>query len=52
MIAIRKILCAKGAQIVDISIPEIGEHDLLVQIKAIAMCKPDVKVFEWSALLL
>lgn len=51
MKAIRKLSPQPGAEIVDIPIPEIGEHDLLVRVKAAAMCKSDVEVFEWTPLV-
>ena len=51
MKAIRKIAREEGAEIVEIAAPEIGEHDLLVKIKAAAMCKSDVDVFEWTPLV-
>lgn len=51
MIALRKTEPSEGAVFVEIPTPEIGEQDLLVQIKATAMCKSDVEVFEWSPLV-
>lgn len=51
MKALRKTKHGEGAEFVDIPIPEIGEHDLLVKVKAAAMCKSDVEVFEWSPLV-
>lgn len=51
MIALRKTKPGPGAEFVEIPIPEIGEHDLLVKVKAAAMCKSDVEVFEWSDLV-
>lgn len=51
MKALRKTKHGEGAEFVDIPVPEIGEHDLLVKVKAAAMCKSDVEVFEWSPLV-
>ncbi len=51
MQALRKMKAGPGAEFVEIPIPEIGEHDLLVKVKAAAMCKSDVEVFEWSPLV-
>ncbi len=51
MQALRKTKAGPGAEFVEVPIPEIGEHDLLVKIKATAMCKSDVEVFEWSSLV-
>jgi len=51
MQALRKTKAGPGAEFVEVPIPEIGEHDLLVKIKATAMCKSDVEVFEWTPLV-
>jgi len=51
MIALRKTKPGEGAEFVDIPVPEIGDHDLLVKVKAAAMCKSDVEVFEWTELV-
>ncbi len=51
MKAIRKTKREAGAEILEIAAPEIGEHDLLVKVKAAAMCKSDVDVFEWTPLV-
>lgn len=51
MQALRKTKSGTGAEFVEVPIPEIGEHDLLVQVKATAMCKSDVEVFEWTPLV-
>jgi threonine 3-dehydrogenase len=36
---------------VDISVPEIGPKELLVKVKASAICKSDIEVFEWTPLV-
>ncbi len=51
MKALRKIKPGPGADFVNIPVPVIGEHDLLVRVKATAMCKSDVEVFEWTPLV-
>ena len=51
MKAIRKMNPGPGAEIVDIPIPECGPLDLIVKVKAAAMCKSDVEVFEWTPLV-
>ena len=51
MKAIRKTQKGPGAEILDIPIPECGPHDLIVKVKAAAMCKSDVEVFEWNTLV-
>jgi len=49
--AIRKTKAGPGAQIVDIPIPECGPQDLIVEVKATAMCKSDIEVLEWTPLV-
>lgn len=51
MKALQKNKIGRGAELVDIPIPEIGSHDLLIRVKATAMCKSDIEVFEWSHLV-
>ncbi|GHT64628.1 L-threonine 3-dehydrogenase [Spirochaetia bacterium] len=51
MKAIRKLKEGPGAEIVEIPTPKAGPHDLLVKVKAAAMCKSDVEVFEWTPLV-
>lgn len=51
MKALRKTKPGEGAEIVNIPVPAIGEHDLLIRVRAAAMCKSDVEVFEWSPLV-
>jgi threonine 3-dehydrogenase len=48
---IRKIKNAAGAELLDIPVPKIGPRDLLVKVKATALCKSDVDVFEWTPLV-
>lgn len=51
MKAIRKMKPGEGAEVVEIPIPECGPLDLIVKVKAAAMCKSDVEVFEWTPLV-
>jgi len=51
MKALRKQKPMSGADLVDIQIPEPGEHELLVKVKATAICKSDVEVIEWTPLV-
>ena len=51
MKAIRKINHGYGANLVNIPVPEAGDHDLLVKIDATALCKSDVDVYEWTDLV-
>jgi threonine 3-dehydrogenase len=49
--ALRKIQASPGADFVEIPVPEPGPHDLLVKVKAAALCKSDVDVLEWTTLV-
>lgn len=51
MKALQKQKPMPGADLVDIQIPEPGEHELLVKVKATAICKSDVEVIEWTPLV-
>jgi NADPH:quinone reductase-like Zn-dependent oxidoreductase len=51
MKAIRKTRAAAGAKPLDIPVPKIGPRDLLVEVKAAAIRKSDVDVFEWTPLV-
>ena len=51
MKAIKKTTAGPGASIVEVPIPKAGPHDLIVKVKAAAMCKSDVEVFEWTPLV-
>ena len=37
---------APGAELVDIDIPEIGPKDVLVKVKATAICSTDVHIYD------
>lgn len=37
---------APGAELVDIDIPEIGPKDVLVKVKATAICGTDVHIYD------
>jgi threonine 3-dehydrogenase len=49
--ALRKTKAGQGAEFVDIPVPELGPQDLLVKIKAAAMCRSDLEVYEWTPLV-
>ncbi len=51
MKAIQKTKSEAGAVFHDIPAPVIGDDDILVKIKAVAFCKSDVDVYEWSPLV-
>lgn len=48
MKALRKIKNEAGAEFQDIPIPKIGPTDLLVKVKATALCKSDIDVYNWT----
>jgi threonine 3-dehydrogenase len=48
MKALMKIDSAPGAELVDIDIPEIGPKDVLVKVKAAAICGTDVHIYDWT----
>jgi threonine 3-dehydrogenase len=49
--AIRKLSRGPGASVVDVTVPKAGPHDLIIEVKAAAMCKSDIEVFEWTPLV-
>lgn len=38
----------KGAHLVDTDTPSIGDDDLLVQVKAAAICGTDIHIYQWN----
>ena len=38
-----------GAELVDIPIPKIDPHEVLIRVKATAVCGTDVHIFNWNA---
>lgn len=51
MKALRKLKSGRGAGWCDLPVPVPGPEELLVRVKATALCKSDVEVYEWSELL-
>ena len=51
MKALRKTQAAFGAEMLDIPIPRIGPQDLLVKVRATALCKSDIDIYEWTPLV-
>jgi len=39
---------ARGATYTDLPIPKIGEKDLLVRVKAAAICGTDIHIYQWN----
>ncbi len=51
MIALQKIAQGEGAEFRDVPVPSPGPRDLLVRVRATALCKSDVEVLEWTPLV-
>lgn len=51
MIALQKISQGPGAAFRDVAMPAYGPRDLLIQVRATALCKSDVEVLEWTPLV-
>lgn len=49
MKALQKTRPEKGAELVDIPEPEVGPDDVLVKVKAAAICGTDVHIYNWNA---
>lgn len=48
MKAVVKVEAAPGAELRGVDIPAIGHEDVLVQVKAAAICGTDVHIYEWT----
>jgi threonine 3-dehydrogenase len=48
MLAIVKTERAPGAEIREVGVPAIGERDLLVRVKAVAICGTDLHIYDWT----
>jgi len=48
MKALMKTEKAPGAKVVDVDVPEIGPNDVLLKMKATAICGSDIHIYEWS----
>ena len=48
MKALMKDQPARGASYTDLPIPKIGEKDLLVRVKAAAICGTDIHIYQWN----
>lgn len=38
----------RGATLMDLPLPEIGEEDLLVRVQAVAICGTDIHIYQWN----
>ncbi len=48
MKAVRKTKEGPGLELADIPIPEPGDHEVLVKVKACSMCGTDVHIYDWE----
>ena len=48
MIAVVKQKREAGAKLEEVEIPEVGPEDVLVKVKATALCGTDLHIYEWS----
>jgi threonine 3-dehydrogenase len=48
MKAVVKEKAAPGAKLVDVDIPETGPRDVLIKVKAAAICGTDIHIMEWT----
>jgi len=51
MKAINKSKAVKGAKFIQKDIPQVGRDEVLVKVKAAALCSSDVDVYEWTPLV-
>lgn len=49
MRAVRKLTAAAGAAMVTVPVPKPGDDDVLIQIKAAAICGTDLHLYDWNA---
>jgi threonine 3-dehydrogenase len=49
MKAVMKTEAAPGAKLMDIDIPEPGPRDVLIKVKATAICGTDIHIYDWTA---
>ncbi|UCF83155.1 MAG: L-threonine 3-dehydrogenase [Desulfobacteraceae bacterium] len=48
MIAVVKQKKEQGAQLEEVEIPQLGPEDVLVKVKATALCGSDLHIYEWN----
>lgn len=48
MRAVVKDAGGKGARLMDIPVPVIGENEVLIKVKAAAICGTDIHIYEWN----
>jgi threonine 3-dehydrogenase len=48
MRALLKEQPGRGASLIDVPMPQVGADDLLVKVKAVAICGTDIHIYQWS----
>jgi len=48
MKAVVKEKAAPGAKLMDVDVPEPGPRDVLIKVKAAAICGTDIHIMEWT----
>jgi len=48
MKAIRKMRPERGAEMVDVPVPEIADDEVLIKVKATSICGTDAHIYEWD----
>lgn len=48
MKAVMKTEAARGAKLVDVDVPEPGPRDVIIKVKASAICGTDIHIYEWT----
>ena len=48
MKAVVKTEAARGAKFMDVDVPQPGPRDVLIKVKAVAICGTDIHIYEWT----
>jgi threonine 3-dehydrogenase len=48
MKALRKTRPERGAELLDVPVPSVGPNDIMVKVKAAAICGTDIHIYEWN----
>jgi len=48
MKAVVKTEAAPGAKFMDVDVPELGPRDVLIKVKAAAICGTDIHIYDWT----
>ncbi len=49
MKAVVKTRKAPGVEVLDVPVPEVGDTDILIKVRAGSLCGSDVHIYEWTA---